>query len=104
MYGNSPITQAIPALFLGWMKRIPVVLWVQDLWPDSLQTTGYVNSKLILKLVGQIVRFIYRNVDLLLCQSEAFIESVKPLASGTPIKKYPNSVDESFALGISQLK
>ena len=36
VYGNSPILQAIPAIFLGWIKRHPVVLWVQDLWPESL--------------------------------------------------------------------
>ncbi len=33
VYGVSPIFQVIPASFLGWLKGIPVVLWVQDLWP-----------------------------------------------------------------------
>ena len=97
VYGNSPILQAIPAIFLGWIKRTPVVLWVQDLWPESLHATGYIKNKLVLKLVAYIVRFIYRHVDLLLVQSEAFIDLVEPLASNTPVKYYPNSVDESFS-------
>tara|TARA_B100000780_G_scaffold275479_1_gene242129 strand:- start:1719 stop:2948 length:1230 start_codon:yes stop_codon:yes gene_type:complete len=97
VYGNSPILQAIPAIFLGWIKRTPVVLWVQDLWPESLHATGYIKNKLALKLVAYIVRFIYRHVDLLLVQSEAFIDLVEPLASNTPVKYYPNSVDESFS-------
>ena len=40
----SPIFQAIPASFLGWLKRCPVALWVQDLWPESAQATGYIRS------------------------------------------------------------
>lgn len=97
VYGLSPILQAIPAIFLGWLKGCPVVLWVQDLWPESLAATGYVKNKLILKLVEQVVRLIYRHVDLLLVQSEAFIAPVRALASDTPVIYYPNSVDQSFS-------
>lgn len=98
VYAPSPILQAIPALFLGKLKGCPVVLWVQDLWPESLSATGYVRNPLILSLVRQVVRFIYSRVDLLLVQSRAFEAPVSLLASGTPIAYYPNSVDESFSL------
>lgn len=96
VYAPSPILQAIPAVFLGWSKDCPVVLWVQDLWPESLSATGYVKNRMVLKAVEWVVRFIYRHVDLLLVQSEAFVAPVKALASGTPVKYLPNSVDESF--------
>lgn len=98
VYGTSPILQAIPAIFIGWMKSCPVVLWVQDLWPESLSATGHIHNSKILKFVGLIVRFIYRHTDLLLVQSMAFEEPVRELASGTPIVYYPNSVDDSFAI------
>lgn len=96
VYAPSPILQAIPAIFLGWLKGCPVVLWVQDLWPESLSATGYVQNKAVLKVVEFVVRFIYRHVDLLLVQSEAFVAPVEALASGTPVSYLPNSVDESF--------
>jgi glycosyltransferase involved in cell wall biosynthesis len=98
VYGLSPLMLALPALFLGWLKKVPVVIWVQDLWPQSLSATGYVRNRLILWAVEQVVRFIYRHADLLLVQSRAFVEPVRALASGTPIKYYPNSVDGSFAV------
>lgn len=98
VYAPSPILQAIPAIFLGWLKGCPVVLWVQDLWPESLSATGFVKNKLVLYLFERVVRFIYRHVDLLLVQSRAFEEPVRVLASGTPIAYYPNSVDEIFAI------
>lgn len=98
IYAPSPILQAIPALFLGWLKGCPVVLWVQDLWPESLSATGHVRNRVVLKLVEQVVRLIYRYTDLLLVQSKAFEEPVRALASGTPIAYYPNSVDNTFAV------
>lgn len=98
VYGLSPLMLALPALFLGRLKKVPVVIWVQDLWPQSLSATGYVRNRAILWAVEQVVRFIYRHADLLLVQSRAFVEPVRVLASGTPIKYYPNSVDGSFAI------
>lgn len=98
VYAPSPILQALPAIFLGWMKGCPVVLWVQDLWPDSLSATGHVKNKRVLGFVEGVVRFIYRHVDLLLVPSDAFTAPVSALASGTEVKYFPNSVDDSFSV------
>lgn len=96
VYGSSPILQALPPLLLGKLKRCPVIIWVQDLWPESLEATGYVRNRAILRAVEGLVRFIYRHADLLLVQSPAFETPVAKLASGTPVAYYPNSVDEVF--------
>ena len=101
VYAPSPILQAIPAIFLGWLKSCPVVLWVQDLWPESLSATGYVQNRVLLKLVELVVRFIYRHVDLVLVQSRAFEAPVRALAAGTPIEYYPNSVADAFTMAIT---
>lgn len=98
VYGLSPILLAIPGLFIGWLKSKKVVIWVQDLWPESLSATGYVRSNMIITAVRQIVRLIYRRADLLLVQSRAFEVSVRELAPNTPIIYYPNSVDNTFAV------
>jgi glycosyltransferase involved in cell wall biosynthesis len=96
VYAPSPILQAIPALFLGRVKNCPVVLWVQDLWPESLSATGYMLNRVVLKLVERVVRFIYKRADLILVPSQAFVGPVRKLASNTPIEYHPNSVNESF--------
>lgn len=96
VYGSSPILQALPLLFLGWLKRCPVIVWVQDLWPESMAATGYVRNPAILRGVGRIVRFIYRHTDLLLVQSRAFERPVAEAAPGKTIVYYPNSVDAVF--------
>lgn len=97
IYGASPILQAIPALFLSWQKKLPTVLWVQDLWPESLTATGYVKNKAVIKIVRFLVSWIYRNTNLLLVQSRSFQEPVRVLAGSVPIAYYPNSVDDTFS-------
>src|SRR5688572_14584683 len=79
VYGTSPILQVIPALVLRAFKRSAVVTWVQDLWPQSLQVTGYVRSPRLLALVAGVVRWLYRRSDLLLVQSRGFLPSVAPM-------------------------
>ena len=97
VYGLSPILLTIPAIFLAWIKRRKLIVWVQDLWPESLSATGYVRNRWVLRAVGLVVRWIYRHTDLLLVQSRAFEAPVAALAPGKPIAYYPNSVDATFA-------
>ncbi len=97
VYGVSPIFQAIPALFIGWLKHSPVVIWVQDLWPESLAATGYVRNPRVLAQIARLVGFVYKRADLLLAQSRAFFPFIELLAPGKPLLYYPNSVDDSFS-------
>ncbi|MFN7508069.1 MAG: glycosyltransferase WbuB, partial [Limnobacter sp.] len=55
VYAPSPITQTIPAIFLKWIKRAPLALWVQDLWPESLKATGFIRNDKALTAVGYMV-------------------------------------------------
>ena len=96
VYAPSPIFQVIPASFLGWLKGVPVVLWVQDLWPQSAEATGHLKSPFLMNLLEKLVRFTYSHTDLLLVQSEAFIAPVTKLAPNIPIEYYPNSVEDDF--------
>lgn len=96
--GLSPILLAIPGLFIGLLKRKKVIIWVQDLWPESLSATGYVHNNIIIGAVRQVVRWIYRRADLLLVQARAFEAPIRALASDTPIIYYPNSVNDTFAI------
>lgn len=96
VYCPSPLLQALPALWLGWLKRVPVAVYVQDLWPESLEATGYVRRRWIIRLVERMVRFIYRRSDLILVSSRPFVEPILRLAPSARITYYPNSVDASF--------
>ncbi|WP_207239782.1 glycosyltransferase family 4 protein [Pseudomonas sp. GW456-L15] len=93
VFAPSPITQAIPAIPIKWLKGARLALWIQDLWPESLAATGFVKNPYLLKMVGWMVRGIYAGCDRLLVQSNAFVDSVASYAPRNKITYYPNSVD-----------
>lgn len=95
VYAPSPLLQALPAIFISWLKRARLVLWVQDIWPESLQATGFVKNRWILKSVEHIVRYIYRFSDSILIQSEGFQKSVRRLTKNkTKIRVFQNSAQD----------
>jgi glycosyltransferase involved in cell wall biosynthesis len=102
VYGNSPILQAIPGIVLKQLKGAKLVTWVQDLWPQSLEVTGFVRNRHLLSTVGAVVRWIYRRNDLLLVQSRAFVGSVKKMAGNTPVEYHPNPGEIAFEDQVTQ--
>jgi glycosyltransferase involved in cell wall biosynthesis len=96
VYGLSPILLSIPGVFISKIKGIQIILWVQDLWPESLLATKSVQNSLVISMVGIVVKWIYQSMDLILVQSHAFIDEVKKMTTEKDVKYYPNSVDPSF--------
>jgi glycosyltransferase involved in cell wall biosynthesis len=103
VYAPSPILQALPAILLARMRQVPLILWVQDLWPESLSATGHVKSRWLISLVATMVRFIYRKSDRILVQSRAFVGPVTSLTDQpSKILYYPNLFQTSAAIEPSQ--
>ncbi len=97
VYEPSPITVGLPAVVMKKIKSAPIVFWVQDLWPESLSATGTIKSKYILKMLENLVRFIYYHCDLILAQSKSFIDAiVKTGVDRSKIEYFPNSAEAIF--------
>lgn len=88
VFQTSPITAALPALLLRRLKRAPVLMWVLDLWPESLAAVGVVRSERVLGWVGRLVGFIYRRCDRVLVQSRAFVPNIERYAGDTSRVRY----------------
>lgn len=98
VFEPSPITVGLPAILLGRLKRAPVILWVQDLWPDTLVAVNAVRSKALLAAVGSMVRFIYQRCALVLGQSHGFLDRIAVYCDDTSkIRYFPNWAEEASA-------
>ena len=96
-YEPSPITVGIPAAVLRSIKRAPVAFWVLDLWPETLQAIGVVQSQSILKAVGRLVSFVYNHCDLILAQSKSFIPQIAKYCRETArIEYFPSWAESVF--------
>jgi colanic acid biosynthesis glycosyl transferase WcaI len=72
----SPATVGLPGVLLRRLKRVPLLMWVLDLWPESLTAAGAVNSPRILRIAGRIVSYIYDRCDVVLAQSKAMMSLI----------------------------
>ena len=77
VFEPSPITVCLPAIFIKKIKKIPICLWVLDLWPESVASASNIDSKLVPRLLNPLVRYIYNKSDKILVSSKGFIESIK---------------------------
>jgi glycosyltransferase involved in cell wall biosynthesis len=97
VYQPSPVTVAIPAVVLRRLTGAPVVLWVQDLWPQTLVATGAVRSRRALRVIGRLVRWIYEHSDRILVESQAFIpHAVAAGADPGRVAYVPNWAESSY--------
>lgn len=57
------ITIEVPAMMLKFLRRVPIVYDIMDLWPDTLNVSGMKVSKWFLKSVESWCHFSYRMAD-----------------------------------------
>ncbi|MEM2739161.1 MAG: glycosyltransferase family 4 protein [Candidatus Bathyarchaeia archaeon] len=63
---NPNVLSIFPALFYGFVKGRSVALNVDDLWPEELHSTGFVNAdSFIFKLMRFVARFAYSKAMLI---------------------------------------
>lgn len=69
---HPPLTTSLSAVMVGFFKRVPVVVDIQDLWPDTLAATGMVNNKHVLGVVDWLCKFVYKRARKVIVLSPGF--------------------------------
>lgn len=68
----SPVFCALPAVLFKKIKRVPLYMWVLDIWPDALKSAAGITNTKIISYVDKIVTHIYNNCDRILISSKRF--------------------------------
>lgn len=82
---HPPATVAIPAIFLKIIFRAKMVYDIQDLWPESIETTGMINKKWLINGINRFQSFIYSMSDAITVISRGFKD--KLIEKGIPAHK-----------------
>ncbi len=93
---HPPLTVGIAASLIRWVRGIPLVYDIQDMWPDTLRATGMLNNPRALALVGRVCDWVYKRVDQLVVLSPGFKRLL--VQRGVPVGKIDviyNWADES---------
>lgn len=94
----SPVTMALPGLWIKKRHNTPLYLWVLDLWPESILAASNFTNGLVIKGIEKVVQNIYRKSDTILVSSECFKESIlEKLNDKTKqIIYFPNWAEDVF--------
>ena len=96
-YAPSPLTVGIPGVLLKWIKKAPMVIWVQDLWPEVFRAVEAPKSNIFFYAVEVLIKWIYKNSNLILVQSKGFIAPTSKLAEDdTKIEYFPNWAESLY--------
>ena len=97
-YEVSPITQALPGIWYAKRKKIESILYVMDLWPESIElATGRKNEK-VFKIIDKLVNYIYKNTDKILTSSESFRQDIiKKGHSSEKVEFWPQYAEEFYS-------
>jgi glycosyltransferase involved in cell wall biosynthesis len=91
VYAPSPVIHSLIGVYLKKIKKIPMIVWLQDLWPVSLESSGQIKNKLLIKFIQNLVNYIYSKVDLMLIQSMAYKKHLKGKISNSKVFYIPNA-------------
>lgn len=69
---HPPLTVGFSALIIKIFKRVPVILDIQDMWPDTLKATGMINNPKLLGLISKICSLVYSSVSKIVVLSPGF--------------------------------
>jgi len=69
---HPPLTVGVSAIIIKLFRRVPIVLDIQDMWPDTLKATGMLTSKHLLGFISKICNLLYRSVNQIVVLSPGF--------------------------------
>ncbi|MBR0343413.1 MAG: glycosyltransferase family 4 protein [Oscillospiraceae bacterium] len=72
----SPMTQALIGVWYGKRYGVPTYLYVQDLWPENVETVTGIHNKAVIGPIDQMVDKIYRETDEIFTTSPSFVEAI----------------------------
>jgi len=69
---HPPLTVGLAAAVITWVRRIPLVLAIHDMWPDALASTGMISSRVVLRTVDRLCHWVYARADRIVVVSPGF--------------------------------
>jgi colanic acid biosynthesis glycosyl transferase WcaI len=78
------------------IKKIKHLIWVQDLWPETLLDLKILKKGTVYSILKKIVNYIFKNCDIIFVQSKEFIEIIQKNYKLKNIIYLPNWCEDIF--------
>lgn len=99
----SPITQIVPAIILGKIRKTPVYSWILDIWPDSFISKAGGMAKFLKPSVSAITEYVYRGSKFVMVSSKGMMPLVNRKHDYTEkLVYFPNWCDDILSLPVKE--
>lgn len=75
-FETSPMTQVKVGCGYAKKHKIPHYVYVQDLWPENVETVTGIHNRLVIGPIDRMVDKIYKQVDKIFVTSPSFVKAV----------------------------
>ncbi len=72
----SPMTQALIGCWYAKKHHIPHFLYVQDLWPENVETVTGIHNPAVIKPINFMVNYIYSHTEQIFTTSPSFVKEI----------------------------
>ena len=101
MFETSPMTQCKIGVKYAKKHRVPLYLYVQDLWPENVEIVTGIKSRLIIGPIDRMVDKIYAACDEIFVTSPSFVKAVTGRKRSVPEGKvhyWPQYAEEFYRI------
>ena len=77
-FNLGALTEMFPAVLIRKLYKKPTMLWIHDVWPDSVYAYGFKKTKLLSFILENFVKFILKDISSIAISSKGFEEKLKP--------------------------
>lgn len=95
----SPMTQALIGIWYGKRYNVPTYLYVQDLWPENVETVTGIHNRFLIGLIDKMVDKIYKDTDTIFTTSPSFVDAIvnrKNLVDKSKVHFWPQYAEDFY--------
>ncbi len=83
---SPPLFVGLSALMASWLKRIPLIFEVRDLWPESAIATNVITNRYLIAIMFWVEKLLYKHSRKIVVLTPAFQENI--------VRRFPDFKDK----------
>lgn len=97
---SGPITSSVPGLLARYLRRLPWVFEIRDIWPDGAIELGILRSGLLIRLSRWLERLCYQSARRLVALSDGMARLILSRTPGARVDVVPNAADNELVASL----
>ncbi len=76
VYQTGPLTVALPGVLIKKFYNKNLIIWTQDLWPDTVYAYGFKPNRMLNLVLDNLVKLVYNSSDKIAVSCKGFVPKI----------------------------